>query len=123
MNSTTQGQDHVVTLNGLRFHYVAWGSDDAPPLVLIHGLGFTGRGWQAFAERMASRFRVIAPDLRGHGETDWAQDYAWQRNIDDLEALRRTLGTEQFVLLGLSRLAAGSLSRTLPSSRSACSGS
>lgn len=51
----------------LTLHVAIDGPAEAPPLLLLHSLGTEGRVWQKQAERLAGRFRVIRPDLRGHG--------------------------------------------------------
>jgi pimeloyl-ACP methyl ester carboxylesterase len=56
----------------LRLHYVDWGNEAAPPLLLIHGGRDHCRNWDWVAERMRERYHVIAPDLRGHGDSAWA---------------------------------------------------
>ncbi len=49
-----------------------WGDPGAPPLVCLHGVTAHGRRFRKLAEeRLASRFHVLAPDLRGHGFSDW----------------------------------------------------
>ncbi len=56
----------------LRLHYVDWGNHGAPPLVLVHGGRDHCRNWDWVAERLAVDYHVIAPDLRGHGDSAWA---------------------------------------------------
>jgi pimeloyl-ACP methyl ester carboxylesterase len=56
----------------LRLHYVDWGNEAAPPLLLIHGGRDHCRNWDWVGERLRSRYHVIAPDLRGHGDSDHA---------------------------------------------------
>ncbi len=56
----------------LRMHYVDWGNPEAPPLILLHGGRDHCRSWDWVARRLAPRFHVIAPDLRGHGDSAWA---------------------------------------------------
>jgi pimeloyl-ACP methyl ester carboxylesterase len=46
----------------------------APPILLLHGLGVSGVVWQAFARRLLPRFAAVAPDLRGHGDSDAPPD-------------------------------------------------
>ncbi len=58
----------------LRLHYVDWGNPDAPPLLLVHGGRDHCRSWDRVAERLGARFHVIAPDLRGHGDSAWSPD-------------------------------------------------
>jgi pimeloyl-ACP methyl ester carboxylesterase len=57
----------------LRLHYVDWGNETAPPLVMIHGGRDHCRNWDWVAERLRHRYHVIAPDLRGHGDSQWAE--------------------------------------------------
>ncbi|MGE0628081.1 MAG: alpha/beta fold hydrolase [Hyphomicrobiaceae bacterium] len=58
----------------LRLHYVEWGDPDAPPLVLLHGGRDHCRSWDWVARRLSDRWRVIAPDLRGHGDSQWSNN-------------------------------------------------
>ncbi len=56
----------------LRLHYVDWGNPDAPPLILLHGGRDHGRSWDRIAEALRADYHVIAPDLRGHGDSAWS---------------------------------------------------
>ena len=56
----------------LRLHYVDWGNEGAPPLLLIHGGRDHCRNWDWVAQRLRDRYHIIAPDLRGHGDSAWA---------------------------------------------------
>jgi len=55
----------------LRLHYVDWGNEDAPPLLLVHGGRDHCRNWDWVAEALREEYHVIAPDLRGHGDSQW----------------------------------------------------
>ena len=59
-----------VNANGLTMHVQVDGPDAAPVLVLIHSLGTSGHVWDAQAHALAGPFRVVRPDLRGHGLTE-----------------------------------------------------
>jgi pimeloyl-ACP methyl ester carboxylesterase len=63
---------HLYFSQRLRLHYVDWGNEDAPALLLIHGGRDHCRNWDWVAERLADRYHIIAPDLRGHGDSEWA---------------------------------------------------
>ncbi|MGD0190888.1 MAG: alpha/beta hydrolase [Rhizomicrobium sp.] len=64
---------HTYFSQRLRLHYVDWGNESAPHLLLIHGGRDHCRNWDWVAERMAERYHIIAPDLRGHGDSAWAE--------------------------------------------------
>ncbi len=98
--------DELIEMRGLRFHYRDWRAKraGAPTLVLLHGFTGHARSWDAFADAMTDRYRVLALDQRGHGETAWAppNGYARRELVDDLEAFVKALGLSGFALLGLS---------------------
>lgn len=94
--------DHFIQLRGLRFHYREWPAPDAPTLVLLHGLSSQARSWDQFAQIMRDRYRVLALDQRGHGETGWADSYTQQEMADDLAAFADALKLARFALLGFS---------------------
>ena len=102
----TAPRDELVELRGLRFHYRDWPgpTPGAPSLVLLHGYTGHARSWDAFAEAMTDRYRVVALDQRGHGETAWgpADGYTSAEMAADLEAFVKALGLKRFSLLGLS---------------------
>jgi pimeloyl-ACP methyl ester carboxylesterase len=62
---------HIYFSQRLRLHYVAWGDRDAPPLLLVHGGRDHCRNWDWVAENLRSEYHIIAPDLRGHGDSQW----------------------------------------------------
>ena len=98
--------DELIELRGLRFHYRDWAGPKpgARDLILLHGYTGHARSWDAFAAEMASDYRVLALDQRGHGETGWAPPdrYGTFEMVADLEAFVAALGLDEFVLLGLS---------------------
>jgi pimeloyl-ACP methyl ester carboxylesterase len=55
----------------LRLHYVDWGNRDAPPMLLVHGGRDHCRNWDWVAEQFRDDYHIIAPDLRGHGDSQW----------------------------------------------------
>jgi len=56
----------------LRLHYLDWGNPTAPPLLLIHGNRDHAHNWDWAAARLQDRYHIIAPDLRGHGDSQWS---------------------------------------------------
>lgn len=102
MHSEPTVRDKTIILDGMRFHYRDWGDPAAPPMVLLHAYTSHARSWDTFATRMADRFRVLALDQRGHGESDWATDYHERRLIGDVAAFVEALGLETFSIVGFS---------------------
>lgn len=101
-----------VLANGLHLHYFEWGRPDATPLVLLHGLGAAAGLWQRVAAHFADRYRVIALDQRGHGESDRADEYSTSAMEADLEAAVDALELDRFVLCGASMGGATTLAYT-----------
>jgi pimeloyl-ACP methyl ester carboxylesterase len=97
-------RDHVLDVGGLAFHYVTWGRDSAPPVVLLHGLTGHARTWDALARDLSTDFRVIALDQRGHGDSDRAPggDYRVATMASDVAGFADALGLARFSLVGLS---------------------
>ncbi|MBU2136968.1 MAG: alpha/beta hydrolase [Alphaproteobacteria bacterium] len=63
---------HFYFSQRLRLHYVDWGNEGAEPLLLVHGGRDHCRNWDWVAQRLRDRYHIIAPDLRGHGDSAWA---------------------------------------------------
>ncbi len=77
----------------LRLACWAWGDEAAPPLLLLHGGRDHARSWDRIAGAFAADHYVVAPDLRGHGDSDWSPggDYPVSGNAIDLIALTERL--------------------------------
>lgn len=85
----------------VRIHYREAGS--GPPVVLLHGLGSSGRDWEYQLPAFAERYRVIVPDLRGAGESDKPRGpYRIADYAEDTWALLDKLGVGRVSLVGLS---------------------
>jgi lipase len=66
-------------------HLHEWGDPAAPPVVCVHGLNAHGRRFRKLAEeRLAQRFRVLAPDLRGHGSSEWEPPWTIATHMHDV---------------------------------------
>ncbi len=97
-------RERRISLSGLRFHYLEWGHSSSPALVLLHGFGSHARSWDHVAVAMADRFRVLALDQRGHGDSDRAPhgDYTVRAMAGDLQQFSDALCPGRFTLVGLS---------------------
>jgi pimeloyl-ACP methyl ester carboxylesterase len=73
----------------LRLNYLDWGNADAPTLILVHGGRDHARSWDRIARALRDEWHIIAPDLRGHGDSVWSPDgaYAMPYYILDLAEL------------------------------------
>jgi len=90
VNSKTPGPtSRIYFSQRLRLHYVDWGNTNAPPLVLVHGGRDHCRNWDWVAAELRHDWHVIAPDLRGHGDSQWSSDgnYTMAGYIYDLAQL------------------------------------
>lgn len=69
----------------MRLQVHEWGDPGAPTVVCVHGVSAHGRRYRRLAEeRLASRFHVLAPDLRGHGLSDWEPPWNLETHLEDV---------------------------------------
>ena len=99
--------DHHVELNGLRFHYLDWGNEDLPHVMLLHGGSLTAHTWDMAALLLRDRFHLIALDQRGHGDTSWTPAPQLGENgsdlmLEDTRQFIEHLDYEQLSLVGMS---------------------
>lgn len=81
-------------LNGrMPLSYTEWPSPGAPILILMHGSRDHSRSWDAMAQALHPFYHIIAPDLRGHGDSAWSQDgrYDFAAYLSDMAALAEEL--------------------------------
>ncbi|HYV57146.1 MAG TPA: alpha/beta hydrolase [Candidatus Nitrosopolaris sp.] len=84
---------HYFYSQRLKLHYVDWGNAEHPPLLLLHGGRDHCRSWDWVATELRRTFHVVAPDLRGHGDSAWAigSTYSMIDYVLDVAALLKTL--------------------------------
>jgi pimeloyl-ACP methyl ester carboxylesterase len=68
-----------VDLNGLKFHYLDYGSEGRPYLVLLHGLNGNAHAFDVVAPHLTASHYVVALDFRGHGDSQWGPPKAIRR--------------------------------------------
>jgi pimeloyl-ACP methyl ester carboxylesterase len=85
---------HSYVSQRLRLHYADWGNTGAPPMLLVHGVQDHCHSWDWFAEAFADRYHVLAPDLRGHGDSEWVRGSSYHHldYVYDLDQLIRQRG-------------------------------
>lgn len=93
---------HRLRINGAQIHYREWGKKNSPPLLLLHPAPLNSHVWLTLGPALATRFRVIAPDARGFGDSDWAAEYSNDMFLDDLQKLLVALDVHRPVLCGNS---------------------
>ena len=97
-------QSRNIVVNGLRIHYLEWGDDSMPPVVMCHGGHQSGHSWDIVNLVLGSKFHVYALDQRGHGDSEHPRDHVMgtQAMSDDLVAFIRALGIQRPMIFGHS---------------------
>jgi pimeloyl-ACP methyl ester carboxylesterase len=75
-----------IVLRQMRFHFLEWGHQDAPAIVLLHGGHQSAHSWDLVSLHLAARYRVLALDQRGHGDSEWARDVTYSNHEMSLDA-------------------------------------
>ncbi|HEX4210169.1 MAG TPA: alpha/beta hydrolase [Candidatus Binataceae bacterium] len=104
---------HFFYSQRLKLHYVDWGNHNKPLAVLVHGGRDHSRNWDFVALDLRNYFHIIAPDLRGHGDSDWSigGSYSITDHVLDLGQLLNALPQQPAVLIGHSLGAGVALQR------------
>lgn len=104
--------------DGLDLYYRDYGDRDAPAVLCLHGLTRNSRDFADLAAHLSDRFRVLAADVRGRGQSDRDSDYshyALPTYVDDTWCLLDHAGVERFALIGTSM--GGLMSMTMGAAR------
>lgn len=99
-----QPVDKYLSVNGLRLHYLDWGSEGRQAMLLLHGFTTLSHAWDFFAPAFCDRYHILALDQRGHGDSQWAQDaaYTTEDHLVDITGFVDGLKLENIVLVGHS---------------------
>lgn len=104
--SASYTDEYWTSPDGLKLYYRDYaGPSDKPPVLCLHGLTRNSRDFAPLAETLVGDWRVIVPEMRGRGNSDYANDtstYNPPTYIKDVEALLAELGIEKFVAIGTS---------------------
>jgi len=97
-------REGTITSEGRRIHYLDWGTPGKPVFIMLHGLGHSAHSYDHIAPQLLPEHRVIAMDLRGHGESEWSPngEYSAEDYAKDLHALVVQLNLRDVALTGCS---------------------
>jgi len=99
-------EETLITIRGLKICLCTWGPEEGPLVLCLHGILEQGAAWSEVAIRLAQKgYRVIAPDLRGHGRSDRVGKGGSYNLIDflgDIDAIVEVLAGKAFILVGHS---------------------
>lgn len=101
---------------GPTLSYREWGRPDGAVVLMLHGLGSSGESWRHVGAVLGERFRVIAPDARGHGDSEWTTSYSMDAFTDDVVRLMDEIGVLAAIVVGhsMGALTAYQLAATRP---------
>jgi pimeloyl-ACP methyl ester carboxylesterase len=104
MATSVQPKDKTVNVNGINLHYLDWGNEGKPKVLLLHGLRGHSHSWDDVSAEFSPDFHILALDQRGRGESDWAPggDYSSESFVADLEGFCEAVGFDSFILIGHS---------------------
>ena len=102
-----QPTSNHVELNGIRFHYLDWGNEQLPHVVLLHGGSLTAHTWDMAALLLRDKYHLVALDQRGHGDTEWTPEAELDQDnsdlmLEDTRQFIEYLDYDQVTLVGMS---------------------
>ena len=97
-------ESRFFTSQRLTLHYVVWGDERRPPVLLVHGGRDHARNWDRVADGLKDEFCVYAVDLRGHGDSAWAvgSQYSMIEHVADIGAFFDHIDRDPMLLVGHS---------------------
>jgi len=103
-NQQNSPQNNFITINNLKLHYLEWGNQNQEKVILLHGYNNCAATWIPLARKLACCRHVLALDLRGHGDSQWANSelYTNEYFVSDLTAFIEALNIKQLSIIGHS---------------------
>ena len=92
---------HCTGHDGIRLSYLDWGGN-ADPIIFLHGGALTAHTWDLVCLGLRDRYHCLALDLRGHGDSDWAEDYRIETAVDDVAGLAALVPEQRIHIVGMS---------------------
>jgi pimeloyl-ACP methyl ester carboxylesterase len=87
---------------GPTLSFQEWGRPDGAVVLMLHGLTSSGASWRHVAPALGAHFRVIAPDARGHGRSEWTREYSFELMADDVVGFCEQVGILGAIVVGHS---------------------
>lgn len=84
-----------IDIRGLKHHVRAWGDEDAPLLVLLHGAWDASPTFQFLVDALQGSWRILALDWRGYGKSEWTGTYWFHEIVADLDAFADRVSPDQ----------------------------
>ena len=96
-------QSKCTEVQGIKLQYLEWGERNKPDLLLVHGWTSFASTWSTVAGYFCDRFHIVAPDLRGHGDSDKPQTgYRLRDFAEDIRRLIQNLELHKPAYVGHS---------------------
>lgn len=102
-DAITLPENRQLIVGSVRLHYLDWGGS-GPPILFLHGGGLTAHTWDCVAVMLRERYRCVALDQRGHGDSEWSPvvDYSIGAHLGDIEGFIDAMRFESPILVGQS---------------------
>ena len=99
-----ESTSHFVNANGIKLHYLEYGTAGKPPMLFVHGGAAHAHWFDFVVADFVPDYRVLSLDLRGHGDSEWADPprYTFHEYAADVDAFAKALDLRDFVLIGHS---------------------
>jgi esterase len=94
-----------IVVEGFRLHYLNWGEHGTGgPILFLHGGGLNAHTWDVVCLMLRDRYRCLALDQRGHGDSEWSPglDYGWHSHLRDIEGFAAHFKLRRPVVVGQS---------------------
>jgi esterase len=104
MVTEVKPRDKFADVSGLKLHYLEWGTEGSPKMLLVHGMTGNGHAWDTFARSLMDEYHILALDLRGHGDSEWSKEQAYKTKdlVAEIDGFVDGLSLDRFVYVGHS---------------------
>lgn len=102
MPSLGQAEDRFIIVNNVKLHYLDWGNEAMPPVLLLSGTRGCAHDWDYLASYLQVQYHCLALDQRGQGDSQWTDTYKAQDFATDIALFIDALNLDKVSVLGLS---------------------